>query len=131
MLVIAQNKRVILIQTGLVGGGWWGWGDKSEGISFWKPKVLCSGPICGKHKSLLAHLAFHTLRLAWGSQLELLFDSISQASQLRKHLSWKCCFTQSEGSGQGDSWEEGPLVVILGTIPASCLGNSKTWARDF
>ena len=43
MLVIAQNKRVILIQTGLVGGGWWGWGDKSEGISFWKPKVLCSG----------------------------------------------------------------------------------------
>ena len=71
----------------------WGWrwvgggGDKSEGISFWKPKLLCSGSICGKHKLLPAHLAFHALRLAWGSQLELLFDSISQASQLRKQLS--------------------------------------------
>lgn len=40
----------------------------------------------GKYKLFLAHLAFRTLRLVWGTQLELLFDSISQAPQLRKQL---------------------------------------------
>ena len=41
----------------------------------------------GKYKLFPAHLAFHTLRLVWGSQLELRFDSISHAPQLREQLS--------------------------------------------
>lgn len=82
--VLSSSKQCLsVVRWRWVGGG----GDKSEGISFWKPKPLCSGSICGKYKLLPAHLAFHALRLAWGSQLELLFDSISPASQLRKQLS--------------------------------------------